>query len=142
MKDFQEKIEKIGVIPVIVIDEAKNAESLAEALMSGGIPCAEITFRTQDAEESIRIMTQKYPDMIVGAGTVLNVEQVERAMNVGARFIVCPGFDSKVVDYCLERKIPVLPGCVTPSEIMAGDRLWFKNGEIFSGGSVWWGGND
>lgn len=101
MKDFQEKIEKIGVIPVIVIDEAKNAESLAEALMSGGIPCAEITFRTQDAEESIRIMTQKYPDMIVGAGTVLNVEQVERAMNVGARFIVCPGFDSKVVDYCL-----------------------------------------
>ena len=75
MKDFQEKIEKIGVIPVIVIDEAKNAESLAEALMSGGIPCAEITFRTQDAEESIRIMTQKYPDMIVGAGTVPDLIQ-------------------------------------------------------------------
>lgn len=118
MKDFQEKIEKIGVIPVIVIDEAKNAEPLAEALVAGGLPCAEITFRTQAAEESIRIMTQKYPEMIVGAGTVLNVEQVERAMNAGARFIVCPGFDSKVVDYCLERKIPVLPGCVTPSEIM------------------------
>ena len=80
--------------------------------MAGGLPCAEITFRTQAAEESIRIMTQKYPEMIVGAGTVLNVEQVERAMNAGARFIVCPGFDSKVVDYCLERKIPVLPGCV------------------------------
>lgn len=142
MKDLQEKIEKIGVIPVIVIDEAKNAEPLAEALVAGGLPCAEITFRTQAAEESIRIMTQKYPDMMVGAGTVLNVEQVERAINAGARFIVCPGFDSKVVDYCLERKIPVLPGCVTPSEIMAGDRLWFKNGEIFPSGSVWWGGND
>lgn len=118
MKDLQEKFEKIGVIPVIVIDEAKNAEPLAEALVAGGLPCAEITFRTQAAEESIRIMTQKYPDMMVGAGTVLNVEQVERAINAGARFIVCPGFDSKVVGYCLERKIPVLPGCVTPSEIM------------------------
>ena len=109
MKDLQEKFEKIGVIPVIVIDEAKNAEPLAEALVAGGLPCAEITFRTQAAEESIRIMTQKYPDMMVGAGTVLNVEQVERAINAGARFIVCPGFDSKVVGYCLERKIPVLP---------------------------------
>ena len=87
MKDLQEKFEKIGVIPVIVIDEAKNAEPLAEALVAGGLPCAEITFRTQAAEESIRIMTQKYPDMMVGAGTVLNVEQVElRQQNVRCIF--------------------------------------------------------
>ena len=85
--------------------------------MKGGLPCAEVTFRTDAAEESIRIMTREYPDMLVGAGTVLTVEQVDKAVNAGAKFIVSPGFDTEIVDYCMENEIPVFPGCVTPSEV-------------------------
>ena len=91
---------------------------MAKALCEGGLPCAEVTFRTEAAEESIRIMTAQYPKMLVGAGTVVSTEQVERAVKAGAKFIVSPGFDGEVVDYCIEKNIPVFPGCVTPSEIM------------------------
>ena len=90
---------------------------LFRSLVKGGLPCAEVTFRTDAAEESIRIMAQKYPDMLVGAGTVLTIEQVDRAVNAGAKFIVSPGFDPEVVDYCIEKQIPVFPGCVTASEL-------------------------
>ena len=87
MNEVLEKISKIGIVPVVVLDDAKDAEPLAEALIKGGLPCAEVTFRTAAAEESIRIMAQKFPEMLVGAGTVLTTEQVDRAVNAGAKFI-------------------------------------------------------
>ncbi len=90
---------------------------MAKALVEGGLPCAEVTFRTEAAEESIRLMSEKYPEMLVGAGTVLTTKQVDRAAAAGAKFIVSPGFDPEIVDYCLEKKIPVFPGCITPSEV-------------------------
>ena len=86
-------------------------------LVEGGLPCAEVTFRTDAAEESIKIMASEYPDMFVGAGTVLTIDQVDRAVAAGAKFIVSPGFDPEVVDYCLSKDIPVFPGCITPSEV-------------------------
>lgn len=117
MSTMIEKIQKLGVVPVVVLEDAKNALELGRALCEGGLPCAEVTFRTDIAEESIRIMVNEFPQMLVGAGTVLTVEQVNRAVAAGAKFIVSPGFDPEVVDYCLEKEIPVFPGCVTPSEV-------------------------
>ena len=90
MNAVLEKIEKIGIVPVVVLNDAKDAEPLAKALCNGGLPCAEVTFRTEAAEESIRIMTEKFPEMLVGAGTVLTTEQVDRAVAAGAKFIVSP----------------------------------------------------
>ena len=100
---FVEKIQSMGVVPVVVLADAKDAAPLAKALCEGGLPCAEVTFRTEAAEESIRIMTAQYPKMLVGAGTVVSTEQVERAVKAGAKFIVSPGFDGEVVDYCIEK---------------------------------------
>lgn len=117
MNEILQKMHEIGIIPVVVLNDAKDAEPLGKALLDGGLPCAEVTFRTDAAEESIRIMTEEYPDMFVGAGTVLTTDQVDRAVNAGARFIVSPGFDPEIVDYCLGRDIPVFPGCITPSEV-------------------------
>lgn len=117
MKDILEKVEKTGIIPVVVLNNVKDASPLAKALCEGGLPCAEVTFRTEAAEESIRIMAEEYPDMFVGAGTVLTIGQVDRAVKAGAKFIVCPGFDPEVVDYCIGKDIPIFPGCVTPSEV-------------------------
>lgn len=117
MSTMTEQIEKLGIVPVVVLNDVKDAAPLAEALCEGGLPCAEVTFRTEAAEESIRVMTEKYPEMLVGAGTVLTIDQVERAVNAGAKFIVSPGFDPEIVDYCIEKDIPVYPGCVTPSEV-------------------------
>lgn len=112
-----EELSKIGIIPVIALEDSADAEPLARALISGGLSCAEVTFRTKAAEETIRIITEKFPEMLVGAGTVLNTEQAERAVNAGAKFIVSPGLNPKVVAWCTERDIPVLPGCATPSDI-------------------------
>ena len=112
-----ERIGTIGIVPVVALDDAKAADPLGEALSEGGLPCAEITFRTDAAEESIRIMSEKYPDMLIGAGTVLTTEQVDRAVNAGAKFIVSPGTNPKVVRYCVEKNIPITPGILTPSEI-------------------------
>lgn len=117
MSNVSETIHKMGVVPVVVLNDAKDAAPLAKALCEGGLPCAEVTFRTEAAEESIRIMTTEYPDMFVGAGTVLTIEQVDRAVAAGAKFIVSPGFDPEIVDYCLSKDIPVYPGCITPSEV-------------------------
>lgn len=114
---MNEQIAAFGVVPVVVLNDAKDARPLAQALVEGGLAVAEVTFRTEAAEESIRIMTEAYPDMLVGAGTVLTIEQVDRAVAAGARFIVSPGFDPEIVDYCLEKSIPVYPGTVTPSEV-------------------------
>lgn len=117
MKTLEEQFYDYAVVPVVVLDDAEDAAPLAEALVKGGLPCAEVTFRTEAAEESIRIMNKKYPDMLVGAGTVLTTEQVDRAVAAGAKFIVSPGFDPEIVDYCMEKNIPVFPGCVSPSEV-------------------------
>lgn len=117
MNDILNQLEKCMIVPVVVLENAKDAKPLGEALCNGGLPCAEVTFRTEAAEESIRIMSESFPDMLVGAGTVLTTEQVDRAVNAGAKFIVSPGFDEEIVDYCLEKGITVLPGCTTPSEV-------------------------
>lgn len=117
MKTIEEQFREDLVVPVVVLNDAKDALPLADALVEGGLPCAEVTFRTDAAEESIRLMAEKYPDMLVGAGTVLTIEQVDRAVKAGAKFIVSPGFDPEIVDYCLEKEIPVFPGCITPSEV-------------------------
>ncbi len=117
MEKMQDQLQKFGVVPVVVLNDVKDALQLAKALIEGGLPCAEVTFRTEAAEESIRQMAAEYPEMLVGAGTVLTIEQVDRAVNAGAKFIVSPGFDPEIVDYCLSREIPIFPGCVTPSEV-------------------------
>ncbi len=117
MKTIEEQFYDYGVVPVVVLEDAKDALPLAKALTEGGLPCAEVTFRTDAAEESIRLIRREYPDMLVGAGTVLGIDQAERALEAGAKFIVSPGFDPQVVDDCLERDVPVFPGCITPSEV-------------------------
>lgn len=115
MNAVLEKIQKLGIVPVVVLNHADEAEPVAKALCEGGLPVAEVTFRTDAAEESIRIMKQKFPNMLVGAGTVLTVDQVDRAVNAGAEFIVSPGFNANVVKYCIEKGILITPGCNNPS---------------------------
>ena len=114
-----ETLGTIGIVPVIKIESAEKAVPLVEALSSGGLPCAEFTFRTDAAEDSIRAVAKAYPDFLVGAGTVINRELAERAVDSGARFIVAPGFNPSVVDWCLAKGIPVMPGVNTPSDIEA-----------------------
>ncbi len=116
MNNITSQISSLGIVPVVVLQDAKDAKPLAEALIAGGLPVAEVTFRTDAAEESIRIISEAYPEMLVGAGTVLTISQVDRAVKAGAKFIVSPGFDPEIVDYCLEHQIPVFPGIITPSE--------------------------
>ena len=117
MNQVLEALSKIGIVPVVVINDATDAKPLAEALIKGGLPCAEVTFRTDAAEESIRIISENFPEMLVGAGTVLTTEQVDRAVAAGAKFIVAPGLNPVVVEYCLKKGIPVVPGTATPSEM-------------------------
>ena len=111
------QIQEIGIVPVVVLNDAKDAEPLAKALCDGGLACAEVTFRTAAAEESIRIMSEKFPDMLVGAGTVLTTEQVDRAVAAGAKFIVSPGLNPRIVKYCVDKGILITPGCANPSDI-------------------------
>ncbi len=120
MNKVLDELCSYGVVPVVVLNRAEDAKPLAEALCNGGLKCAEVTFRTDAAEESIKIMSKEFPEMMVGAGTVLTIDQVDRAVAAGARFIVSPGFDPEIVDYCLSKEIPVVPGCVTPSEVAQG----------------------
>jgi 2-dehydro-3-deoxyphosphogluconate aldolase/(4S)-4-hydroxy-2-oxoglutarate aldolase len=110
-------IKKMGIVPVVKLDRAEDAKPLAKALYEGGLPCAEVTFRTAAAEEAIRSMTKEYPDMLVGAGTVLTTEQVDCAVDAGAAFIVSPGLNPRIVKYCISKGIPVTPGCANPSDI-------------------------
>ncbi len=116
MNDTLTAIGRARIIPVIAIDDAADASPLADALLAGGLQTAEVTFRTAAAEASIREMSKR-SNMLIGAGTVLNVDTVKRAVDAGAKFIVSPGFSSKVVTYCVSNDIPVLPGTVTPSEV-------------------------
>lgn len=117
MNDVLKQISEIGIVPVVKLNDSKDAIPLARALFKGGIPCAEITFRTAAAKESIRLITEAVPDMLVGAGTILTTTQVDEAVEAGASFIVSPGFNPKVVKYCVDKGIPVTPGCSNPSNI-------------------------
>lgn len=117
MNDVTQALAAIRIIPIIVIDDPANAIPLARALREGGISCVEITFRTSTAAEALRCITGELPDLLVGAGTVLTPEQATWAKAAGAKFVVSPGFNPRVVDYCLTHDLPVYPGVCTPTEI-------------------------
>jgi 2-dehydro-3-deoxyphosphogluconate aldolase/(4S)-4-hydroxy-2-oxoglutarate aldolase len=137
MSEILQQFEKMRVVPVVAIQNAEDSMQLADALIEGGLPCAEITFRTTAAVDAMRIMAKR-SDILVGAGTVLKVDQVNAAVDVGARFIVSPGFNPKVVGYCVENNITVTPGICTPSDIEAAlefglEALKFFPAEAFGG---------
>ncbi|AGH80059.1 keto-hydroxyglutarate-aldolase/keto-deoxy-phosphogluconate aldolase [Psychromonas sp. CNPT3] len=117
MLDLNTRLEEIKVIPVIAIEDASKAVKLAQVLIENGLPCAEVTFRTEQAVESIKLMRQAYPDMLIGAGTVLTAEQVDMAIDAGVNFIVSPGFNPTIVRYCQQRGMPIVPGINCPSHV-------------------------
>lgn len=117
MNAVLEKLSKIGIVPVVKIDRAEDAVPLAKALCAGGLPCAEVTFRTDAAAAAIKAMTENFPQMCVGAGTVLNAAQVDAAVEAGAQFIVSPGLNPNTVKYCQEKNVPITPGTSSPSDI-------------------------
>lgn len=119
MKDVYEQIRKVGILPVIKLNDPGKAAVVGKALIEGGIPLAEVTFRADGAAEAIKLMKQENPDMLIGAGTVLNIKQAEAAIDAGAQFIVAPGFNKEVIKYVFSRNTPMFPGVVTPSEIEA-----------------------
>lgn len=118
MVDVMQEVATRKIVPVVKLDRVEDAKPLGEALCEGGLPVAEVTFRTDAAEESIRIMKKEFPDMLVGAGTVTNVEQAKRALDAGAVFFVSPGFSTKVTEFAVDHKIPIFPGTCTPTEVM------------------------
>jgi 2-dehydro-3-deoxyphosphogluconate aldolase/(4S)-4-hydroxy-2-oxoglutarate aldolase len=137
MGEILEKFKKMRVIPVVAIQDAKDSMKLADTLIKGGLPCAEITFRTSAAVDAMRIMAQR-GDILVGAGTVLKVDQVKAAVDAGAQFMVSPGFNPKVAGYCVENNIIITPGISTPSDIEAAldfgiEVLKFFPAEAFGG---------
>ena len=117
MNAILKKIGALRLVPVVKIENSQDAVPLGQALLAAGLPIAEITFRTAAAESAIRALTAKLPELLVGAGTVLSVDQVKSAVDAGARFMVAPGFNPTVVDYCLEHNICVVPGVNNPSQI-------------------------
>ena len=131
MSKVTESMKESIIVPVVVIEDAKDAVSTAKALLSGGISVMEITPRTAAALDSIRNVAAQCPDMTVGVGTVLDVEQAKQAVEAGAKFIVSPGFDEETVKWCLEKGIDVTPGCVTPTEIMAARKLGLRVVKFF-----------
>ena len=131
MNTLLDQIETFGVVPVVVLDHADDALPLAQALCDGHLPCAEVTFRTEAAKEAIRLMTSHHPEMLIGAGTVLTTDQVDSAMEAGAKFIVSPGLNPKIVKYCVDRRIPILPGCANPSDMEAALEFGLKAVKFF-----------
>jgi 2-dehydro-3-deoxyphosphogluconate aldolase/(4S)-4-hydroxy-2-oxoglutarate aldolase len=117
--DFERLLSDLRVVPVVEIPSAAAAAPLARALLRGGLPCAEITFRTEWAAEAIAAIAAEVPDVTVGAGTILSIAQAERAVEAGARFLVAPGFDPAVVEFAAAAGVPMLPGVCTPTEIAA-----------------------
>ena len=128
---FSDKVYETGIVPVVVLNRVEDAVPLAGALLRGGIDFMEITFRTECAAECISVISRKVPDMTVGAGTVLNVEQAKLAVEKGAKFIVSPGLDEETVKWALGNNIPVVPGAVTPTEIMKAVSLGLKIVKFF-----------
>ncbi|MGB2579484.1 2-dehydro-3-deoxyphosphogluconate aldolase/(4S)-4-hydroxy-2-oxoglutarate aldolase [Elusimicrobium simillimum] len=131
MNEMLKEISNIGIVPVVVLDDAAQALPLAKALCDGGLKCAEVTFRTAAAEESIKIMAKEMPDMLVGAGTVLTTEQADRAIAAGAKFIVSPGLNPKIVKHCQEKGITIIPGCANPSDVEAALELGLEVVKFF-----------
>lgn len=131
MKDLFEKVRALRVLPVIKIQNADQAEGLCDALVAGGLPAAEITFRTDAAEEAIKRMASRCPEMLIGAGTVLTCDQADRAMAAGASFIVSPGLNPKVVAHCLEKGYPIIPGICTPTELECALEFGLKTVKFF-----------
>ena len=129
-------MKKSGVIPVVVLDDTAQALPTANALLAGGVSVMEITFRTAAAASSIKAVSESCPEMLVGAGTVVTLEQCKQALECGAKFIVSPGFDPEVVSWCVERNIPITPGCVTPTEIMTAMKLGLNVVKFFPTGGV------
>lgn len=117
-QEFLQKVKNAKVIPVFKFENTEDAMNTINALSAGGIQIAEITYRTEKASECIKMISQKFPDMLVGAGTITNVKKAKDAVLNGAKFIVMPGYDKKTVSWCIRKKIPVVPGVATPSEIM------------------------
>ena len=131
MKDINVALKETGIVPVIVLEEIDQAENLAEALINGGVNCAEVTFRAEGADKVIERMTKAYPDMLVGAGTVLTVDQLERAVRSGAKFCVAPGLNPKVVKRARELGVPFVPGVATATEIEAALELGITTVKFF-----------
>ena len=120
MNELQKKIAQVGVVPVIKLNNpTRDAKPLADALCAGGVPIAEVTFRAAGAADAIRIMAESHPEMLVGAGTVLTTQQVDQAVAAGATYIVTPGFDPEIVQYCIDKGITIFPGCTTPTDYHA-----------------------
>ena len=117
MNKILQQLCRIGIVPVVSVEDAGKAVGLANALAAGGIPAAEVTFRTQAGEEAIRLIAENCPQVLVGAGTILNVGQCQRALSAGAKFIVSPGYDEDLVSYCLGLGVPVIPGCANASDL-------------------------
>lgn len=116
--DVNKRIEELKIVPVVVLQDADDALPLAEALIKGGLPLAEVTFRTEAAEESIRRISGRFPEMLVGAGTVSSVEQAVRAVDAGAEFLVSAGFQTDIIEFAQKKGVPVFPGVCTPTELM------------------------
>lgn len=114
---IKEQLSLLGIIPVVVIEKPESGEKLAKALMDGGLPCMEITFRTDGAATAIKNIARSYPQILLGAGTVLTIEQAAKAIDAGAQFIVAPGLNRKVVEYCRSKNVPFIPGVATPTDI-------------------------
>ena len=129
-----ERMAASVVVPVVVLEDAKDAVPTAKAMAAGGVDVMEITFRTAAAADSIKAVSAECPEVLVGAGTVVTLEQCKMAVACGAKFIVAPGFDEEVVRWCVENNIPVLPGCVTPTEIMAAMKLGLHVVKFFPAG--------
>jgi 2-dehydro-3-deoxyphosphogluconate aldolase/(4S)-4-hydroxy-2-oxoglutarate aldolase len=138
VNNILKKISEIGIVPVIKINDAKDAVPLAKALKEGGLPVAEVTFRTSAAEQAIKNITSELPEILVGAGTVLSVQQAEKAIQAGVKFIVTPGLNPEVVKYCIDNNVPITPGCSNPTDIEMGlgfglEVLKFFPAEAFGG---------
>ena len=131
MNDIVKQLSLIGIVPVIKIDKVEDAKPLAKALIDGGLACAEVTFRTDCAKEAIRIIANEFPEMIVGAGTVLTKAQVDDAIEAGAKFIVSPGFNPEIVKYCQEKSCPIVPGINNPTGIEQALELGLETVKFF-----------
>ncbi len=140
LSEIFKKIRDIGIMPVIKLDKAEDAVPLAKALSAGGIPLAEITYRSSAAEAAIKAVSKECPDMLVGAGTVTTVEQAKSAIAAGAKFVLAPGFDPAVVDYCISKKVPMIPGVSDASQVEAAIAKGLKVVKLFPASVV--GGPD
>ncbi len=131
MMTLEQRLQQIKIVPVIAINDAAHAVPLAKVLVENGLPCAEVTFRTDAAQESIRLMRDAYPELLIGAGTVLTTQQVDQAISAGADFIVSPGLNPTTVKYCQQRGIAIVPGVNNPSLVEQAMELGLKTLKFF-----------